>query len=89
MRTSTRLTLLTGLINDSIVGVVYVQFSIGSTPSIGLLTVKSLVGIVDFHVVKADTPFLLSLANIDSLQIYYNNLKNTVVILTTTILVIR
>jgi hypothetical protein len=89
LRTSTRLTLLTGLINDSIVGVVYVQFSIGSTPSIGLLTVKSLVGIVDFHVVKADTPFLLSLANIDSLQIYYNNLKNTVVILTTTILVIR
>ncbi len=50
---------------------------------------KSLVGIVDFHVVKADTPFLLSLADIDSLQIYYNNLKNTVVILTTIIPVIR
>ncbi len=47
------------MINDSIAGVVYVQFSIGSTPSIGLLTMKSLVGIVDFHVVKADTPFLL------------------------------
>ncbi len=65
------------------------QFGIGSTPSIGLLTVKSLVGIVDFYVVKADTPFLLSLADIDSLQIYYNNLKNTVITLTTTIPVIR
>ncbi len=54
-------------INDSIVEVVYVQFDIGSTPFIGLLTMKSLVGIVDFYVVKANTPFLLSLANIDSL----------------------
>jgi hypothetical protein len=57
----------TALINDSTAGAVHVLFGIGSTPSIGLLTVKSLVGIVDFHVVKADTPFLLSLADIDSL----------------------
>jgi len=78
----------TTLINDSTVGVVYVQFSISFTLFIGLLTVKSLVGIVDFYVVKADTLFLLSLADIDFLQIYYNNLKNTVVILTTTIPVI-
>jgi len=57
----------TALINNSIAGAVYVQFSIGSTSFIGLLTMKSLVGIVDFYVVKADTPFLLSLADIDSL----------------------
>jgi len=57
----------TALINDSTARVVYVQFSISPTPSISLLTIKSLVGIVDFHVVKADTPFLLSLADIDSL----------------------
>ena len=48
-------------------GAVNVQFGIGSTVSIGSVTVKTLIGLVDFYVVKADTPFLLCLADIDRL----------------------
>ncbi len=77
------------MIDESIAGVVNIQFGIGSTPFIGSITIYLLVGTVAFHVVKANTPFLLSLANIDSLKIYYNNLKNVLVTPTSTILVIR
>ena len=56
-----------------------VQFGIGLTILIGLVAVKTLIGLVDFHVVKADTPFLLCLADIDRLQVYYNNITDTVI----------
>ena len=58
-------------------GAVNVQFGIGSTTSIGSVTVKTPIGLVDFHVVKADTPFLLCLADMDRLQVYYNNITDT------------
>ena len=48
-------------------GAVNVQFGIGSTASIGSVKVKTPIGLVDFHVVKADTPFLLCLADMDRL----------------------
>ena len=60
-------------------GAVNVQFGIGSTASIGLVKVKTPIGLVDFHVVKADTPFLLCLADMDSLQVYYNNVMDTLI----------
>jgi len=43
---------------------VNVQFGIGLTILIGLVAVKTLIGLVNFHIVKADTPFLLCLADI-------------------------
>ena len=46
---------------------VNVQFGIGLTVLIGLVTVKTPIGLVDFHIVKADTSFLLCLADIDRL----------------------
>ena len=46
---------------------VNVQFGIGLTILIRLVAVKTLIGLVNFHVVKADTPFLLCLADIDRL----------------------
>ena len=46
---------------------VNVQFGIGLTILIRLVIVKTLIGLVNFHVVKADTPFLLCLADIDRL----------------------
>ena len=58
-------------------GAVNVQFSISSTALIRLVTVKTLISLVDFHVVKADTPFLLCLVDIDRLQVYYNNITDT------------
>ena len=39
--------------------------------------VKTLIGLVNFYIVKIDTPFLLYLANIDRLQVYYNNITDT------------
>jgi hypothetical protein len=77
------------VIDESTAGAVNVQFGIGSTSSVGSITVYSPVGTVAFHVVKADTPFLLSLADMDSLKVYYNNLKNVLVTPTSTIPVIR
>src|SRR6266702_6064742 len=41
-------------INTTQTGAVNVQFGISSTASIGSVTVKTPIGLVDFHVVKAD-----------------------------------
>ena len=60
-------------------GAVNVQFGIGSTVFIGSVTVKTPIGLVDFYVVKVDTPFLLCLADIDRLQVYYNNVTDTLI----------
>jgi len=39
-------------------------------------------------IMEADTPFLLCLADIDILKVYYNNLKNVLVTLTKLVLVV-
>jgi len=54
-------------INTMQTGAINVQFGIGLTALIRLVVVKTLIGLVNFHVVKADTPFLLCLADIDRL----------------------
>ena len=48
-------------------GAINVQFSIGSIILIRLVKVKTLISLVNFHIVKADTPFLLCLMDIDRL----------------------
>jgi len=48
-------------------GAVNVQFSISSTALIRLVKVKTLISLVNFYIVKADTPFLLYLADMDRL----------------------
>ena len=60
-------------------GMVYVQFGIGATSSIGSITVSTPIGEVEFHVVNVDTPFLLCLADMDRLGVYYNNVKDLLV----------
>lgn len=79
----------TASIDSNTAGAINVQFGIGSTPSIGSLTISTPVGIIEFHIVEADTPFLLCLADLDTLQAYYNNLKNVVVTPTKTVPVVR
>jgi hypothetical protein len=59
-------------VNKSTAGAVNVQFGIGSTLSVGSLTIDSPVGAIEFHIVRADTPFLLCLSDIDNLQVYFN-----------------
>ena len=60
-------------------GAVNVQFGIGLTVLIRLVAVKTLISLVDFHMVKADTPFLLCLVDMDRLQVYYNNVIDTLI----------
>ena len=66
-------------INTTQIRAVNVQFSISLTILIGLVIVKTLIGLVDFYVVKVDTPFLLYFADIDRLQVYYNNITDTLI----------
>jgi len=54
-------------INTMQAGAVNVQFGISLTALIKLVAVKTLIGLVNFHIVKADTPFLLYLADMDRL----------------------
>src|ERR1700723_4585224 len=54
-------------INITQTGAVNVQFGISLTTLIGLVAVKTLIGLVNFHIVKVDTPFLLCLIDIDRL----------------------
>lgn len=46
-------------------------------------------GIVEFHVIDVDTPFLLCLKDLDDLRIYYDNLRNVIVTPLKSIPVIR
>ncbi|KAI9034746.1 Ribonuclease H-like domain, partial [Aspergillus affinis] len=66
-------------LDTSTAGQVNVQFGIGITSSIGSAKVSTPIGNIQFYIVNADTPFLLCLADIDNLGIYYNNLKNVIV----------
>jgi hypothetical protein len=56
-----------------------IQFGIGSTILIRLVIVKTLISPVDFYIVNTDTPFLLCLADIDKLRVYYNNVTDTLI----------
>jgi hypothetical protein len=70
------------LIDTIKAGAVNVQFGIESTPSLGSITIDTLIGLVEFHVVKADTSFLLSLADMDRLKVYFNNVENILFMIT-------
>jgi hypothetical protein len=56
---------------------------------LGTVIVKTPIGLVDFYVVKADTPFLLCLADMDRLRVYYNNVIDTLIGPALTLPVIR
>jgi hypothetical protein len=60
-------------------GAVNVQFGIGLTVLIRSVKVKTPIGLVNFYMVKADTPFLLCLVDMDRLQVYYNNVIDTLI----------
>jgi hypothetical protein len=56
---------------------VNVQFDIESASSIESLIIDISFEIMKFHVVKIDILFLLSLADMNRLKVYFNNVKNT------------
>ena len=55
------------MINTTTAGAINIQFGIGSTSSVSLITIDTLVGNIEFHIIKANTPFLLCLTNMDTL----------------------
>ena len=59
--------------------IVNVQFGIKSTSSIGSAKVATPISTIEFHIVKINTLFLFCLADMDHLQVYFNNLKNLLV----------
>ena len=77
------------MLNDTTKGQVTVQFSIGSTSSIGSIIVTTPIGQVEFHIMLARTLFLLSLADMDKLGVYFNNITNCLVTPTGDVPVVR
>ena len=75
-------------IDGSTKGSVSVQFGIGSTDFIGSIHVQTPAGRVEFHIIDVDTPFLLCLADMDRLKLYYNNVKDVLISTTKEYLVI-
>ncbi|RKF65906.1 hypothetical protein OnM2_001033, partial [Erysiphe neolycopersici] len=63
-------------LDTSKTGLVNVQFGIGSTSSLGSITIDTPLGLIEFHVVNADIPFLLCLYDMDRLQVKLDNLNN-------------
>lgn len=70
-------------------GQVTVQFGVGSASSIGTTSVCTPIGKVQFHVVEVSTPFLLCLADMDELKVYYDNIRDVLVTRTGEVPVIR
>jgi hypothetical protein len=66
-------------INTTQIGAVNVQFSIRSAALIGSVIIKTPIGLIDFHIIKANTPFLLCLIDIDKLRVYYNNVTDALI----------
>ncbi|KHJ30568.1 hypothetical protein EV44_g4256 [Erysiphe necator] len=63
----------------STAGQASIRFGIGSAVSIGSVMVHMPLGFVELHVIKVDTPFLMSIADLDRMGAYYNNVNNILV----------
>jgi hypothetical protein len=66
-------------IDISRAGMARIQFGIGSTSSIGSVTIKTPIGKIEFHVLETDTPFLFCINDMDALGVYYINVDNMLV----------
>jgi hypothetical protein len=58
---------------------VNVQFEIESISSIESFTIDIFFELVKFHVIKANTSFLLSFADMNRLKVYFNNVENLLI----------
>jgi hypothetical protein len=55
------------------------KFEIEDTKSVDSIELETPLEMIIFHIVEANTPFLLSLADLDRLRIYFNNLTNELI----------
>ena len=67
------------VINLTKSGAVHVQFDIRSISFIKFIIITTSIDQAEFHVVKIDTFFLLCLADLDRLNVYYNNINDTLI----------
>jgi hypothetical protein len=66
-------------LNTRQAGVAQIKFGKGDAmESIGSVNVKTLIGKIIFHILKAFTLFLISLRDMDRLKIYVNNIINDI-----------
>ncbi|KHJ32289.1 hypothetical protein EV44_g3486 [Erysiphe necator] len=63
-------------LNTKTTSEVTVKFGIGSPTSIGSVNIKMPIGTVKFNILHTDTPFLLSINDLDNLEVYFNNITN-------------
>jgi hypothetical protein len=66
-------------LDESRAGEASIQFGIGGTTSIGTADVQTPIGMITFHIVFADVPFLLCLDDIDRLKVRFDNLENVLI----------
>lgn len=66
-------------IDNSKACAIHVQFGIGSTPSMCSVNIETSIGRIEFHIVQADTPFMLCLSDMNHLKTYFNNIANILV----------
>ena len=64
------------------------MFDIGSTSSIKSTKIITLIRQVEFYIILLKTLFLLSLADINKLGVYYNNITNLLITLTSRIVLV-
>lgn len=57
-------------IDQSKLGLVNIQFGTGSATSVGSILVSNSIGKIEFHILHIDIPFLLSLKNMKSLDVF-------------------
>ena len=56
-----------------------IKFGDKSSRVTGSVNVETPVGTIKFHIINIDTPFLISLADMDRLKLHYNNLENVLI----------
>jgi hypothetical protein len=70
------------LINVIKAETINVQFEIESTLSLKSITIDIPIELMKFHVIKTNTSFLLSLADMNRLKVYFNNVENILFMIT-------
>ena len=66
-------------INSAKTETIHVKFDIESISFIKSIIITIFINQIEFYVIKIDTFFLLCLADFDRLNVYYNNINNTLI----------
>ena len=66
-------------LDKSTAGSANFTFGIGSTSSIGSVNLDTPLGSITFHIVPLNIPFLICLADMDKLGVFFNNVTNQVI----------